>query len=129
MTSRRQILKDVLPGAIVAVVGFQAIGQSIAPRAANAMPSDVTVVRPHVTCAVVTVVEVAGGRGDTAGGIGGIASAAGASATDALGRLRARQGRGGYFPSAAIVQSKPISTRFRREAGISIIVSCSGSKT
>jgi hypothetical protein len=46
-SSRRQILKDVLPGTIIAVIGFQAIGWSIAPRAADAMPSNVTVVRPH----------------------------------------------------------------------------------
>jgi len=47
MCSRRQILKDVLPGAIVAVAGFAAIGRSIAPSLVDAMLSDVVTVRPH----------------------------------------------------------------------------------
>jgi hypothetical protein len=77
--SRRNILTDILPGSIVAVASFTTISCSIAPGLAEATQTAQAVMVHIATCVAVTVVGVAGGRRDVAGGTGDIVSAAGAS--------------------------------------------------
>ena len=48
VVSRRNILTDTLPGSVVAVAGFAAIGRSLAPGVAKATQTvQATTVRPH----------------------------------------------------------------------------------